>query len=92
MLGVVESAEMVAQLAQFGAAGLIALMWLVERRAAAGREARLEQAHTRLMEQREQLHALLEVISDNTRAMTALETTQRTLAAMVADMKSRGAA
>ena len=92
MNGAAEVTQVVAPLAQFGAAGLIAAMWLVERRAAARREAKLEEAHARLMEQREQLSALIEVVSGNTRAMTALETTQRTLAVMVADRKSRDAA
>ncbi|MEM1422663.1 MAG: hypothetical protein AAGH64_01545 [Planctomycetota bacterium] len=89
MNGAAELTQVLAPLAQFGAAGLIAAMWLVERRAAVLREARLEEAHARLMEQREQLTAVIEVVSGNTRAMTALETTQRTLSVMVADLKSR---
>ena len=81
--------QVLAPLAQFGAAGLIAAMWVIERRAASRREAQLEEAHSRLLEQREQLTALIDVVSGNTRAMTALETTQRTLAVMVGDLKSR---
>lgn len=84
--------EVLGEMAQFGAAGLIALMWLSERRSAASREARLVEAHGRLMEQREQLTALLDVVSENTRAMTALEASQRTLSKMVDEQRARGAA
>ncbi|GAB4554269.1 MAG: hypothetical protein Tsb0013_16810 [Phycisphaerales bacterium] len=91
-MGVGEVTQFLAPLAQFGAAGLIAAMWLVERRAASAREGQLGEAHARLMEQREQLAALIEVVTDNTRAMTALEGTQRTLASMVGEMQARDAA
>ena len=89
-LGVAEVAAVLGPMAQFGVAGLIAAMWLIERRAAARREVQLDEAHARLMEQREQLTALIEVVTDNTRAMTALETTQRTLELMVGEMTTRG--
>lgn len=92
MIGVVESSEILGELAQFGAAGLIAAMWFFERRGTAVKEARIEEAHSRLMEQREQLTALLEVVSGNTRAMTALETTQRTLSSMIASLGQRDVA
>lgn len=77
--------ELLATLAQFGTAGLIAWMWLVERRAAAERERQLTSAHERLLEQRTQLDALLSVVADNTKAVTAVEAGIRTLAAMLHD-------
>lgn len=64
---------------QFGVAGLMAWMWSAERRASADRERQLTESHTRLMEQRTQLDALLKLVSDNTRAVTALESAQRAL-------------
>lgn len=67
-----------AALAQLGAAGLIGWMWLAERRAAATRERQLGDAHERLMQERPQLSALLEVVRDNTRALSALEHTLHT--------------
>jgi hypothetical protein len=75
--------ELLATLTQFGTAGLIAWMWLVERRAAADRERQLSSAHERLLEQRTQLDALLAVIADNTKAVTAIEAGIRALATML---------
>lgn len=65
--------DLVPTLTQFGVAGLIATMWLVERRAASTREKQLAEAHDRLVESRAHLDALLAVVKDNTRAITALE-------------------
>jgi hypothetical protein len=75
--------EVLASLTQFGMAGLIAWMWLVERRASTERERQILSAHERLMEQRVQLDSLLKVVGDNTRAVTALESAQRALARAV---------
>lgn len=79
--------ELLATLTQFGTAGLIASMWLVERRSASDRERQLASAHERLLEQRTQLDALLTVIADNTKAVTAVEAGIRTLAAMLNDKR-----
>jgi hypothetical protein len=76
-------AELTAALAQAGAAGLIAWMWLSERRAAVTRERQLSDLHERLMQERISLSALVKVVRDNTRALTALEVGQRTLAAVM---------
>jgi hypothetical protein len=69
--------------AQFGAAGLIAWMWLSERRAAAARERQLTESHDRLLQERPQISTLITVVQDNTRALTALEAGHRTLAALL---------
>ena len=74
-------AELAGAAAQFGVAGLVAWMWLSERRSAAGRERELAEAHRRLMEDRAALDAVLETVRSNTRAMTALEVVQRELTA-----------
>jgi hypothetical protein len=74
---------------QFGMAGLIAWMWLTERRAAAGREKQLTDAHERLMEDRRHVDALLEVVNANTRALSALETGQRELAGLLRHLTAR---
>ncbi len=81
--------ELATALAQCGAAGLIGWMWLSERRAAATREAQLRELHERLIQERPQLAALLSVIRDNTRALTALESGQRTLAAALDRLRKR---
>lgn len=76
-------AEIAGALAQFGVAGLVGWMWLAERRAAAGRERQLAEAHDRLMAQRERAETLVGLVSASTRAMTALEASQRELARVV---------
>lgn len=75
--------EIATTLTQFGMAGLIAWMWLTERQAASGRERQLSEAHERIVDQRVQLDALLTVISENTRAVAALESGQRALSRLV---------
>lgn len=73
--------DLLSTLTQFGVAGLIAAMWLVERRAASAREKQLLDAHERIVESRAHLDALLTVVKDNTRAITALEGAVARLAA-----------
>ncbi|MFM9959328.1 MAG: hypothetical protein ACKVZJ_14820 [Phycisphaerales bacterium] len=73
---------------QFGVAGLMAWMWTSERRASQERERQLTESHERLMEQRTQLSALLDAITQATRAVTALEASQR---AIVSALRALGA-
>lgn len=76
---------------QFGVAGLIAWMWLTERRAATAREQQLSRAHEELMQKNVQLDALLTAIGENTRAIASLEAGQRSLHALLERMSgSRG--
>ena len=70
-------------LAQSGAAGLIALMWLTERRVTAARDRQLSDLADRLTQERATTSTLLAVIGDNTRALTAIEIGQRSLAAIL---------
>jgi hypothetical protein len=79
-------AEIMSALTQFGVAGLICWMWLVERRAGAERERQLSETHRALMQQREENDRLVEVVRDNTRAMTALEVGQRELVGAIERM------
>jgi hypothetical protein len=71
--------EMMSAMTQFGVAGLICWMWLTERRASGDRERQISEAHRALMEQRDEREGLVEVVRDNTRAVTALELGQREL-------------
>lgn len=73
--------DLIPQFAQFGMAGLIAWMWLTERRHAQERERRLEEAHRLALEQRVHVEQLLRVVESNTRALTLVEAGQRRLAA-----------
>lgn len=75
--------DLMAMATQFGMSGLIAWMWLTERRAATNREKQLSEAHERLMDCRVQLDALLQVVADNARAVSAVEAGQRALASVL---------
>lgn len=68
---------------QFGAAGLIAWMWITERRHAAKRDAQLTEAHEHLRDQKISLDQLLAVVTSNTRAVSSLEAAQRALLAFL---------
>lgn len=72
--------EALASLTQFGVAGLIGWMWIVERRAASVRERQLQEAHDRLIADRTRLEVLVQALRDNTRALTAIEVGQRGVA------------
>lgn len=77
--------HVIAAVAQFGAAGLIGWMWLTERRTAAERERQLADLHARVMEDRTSLTVLVGALSDNTKALTALEAGQRELVRVLAN-------
>lgn len=59
-------------LASFGAAGLMGAMWLWERNTSRTREEQLTSAHERIVSDRIQLDALVEIVQQNTQAMTRL--------------------
>jgi len=65
--------------AQFGAAGLIGMLWLHERRSGAQRERQLDEAHRAVRDMAKQRDSLLTVIQENTRALSALERSQQRL-------------
>lgn len=79
--------DLLASLAQFGAAGLIGFMWLTERRHAHARDQQLTEAHERLLEQRLQLEQLIRVVGDNTRALTRVEEAQRAVVEAMASVR-----
>ncbi len=67
-------------LAQFGAAGLMGLLWIIERRHSSQRERELSEAHARLLDERTALREVLGVVRDNTAAMAAVREGQDRLA------------
>lgn len=81
--------EVLSIVSQFGAAGLIGLMWIVERRQASVRERQLSEAHARLAGQGHALDAMLGVVKDNTRAISTLEQTQRQLVELAQEALGR---
>lgn len=60
------------ELTSFGAAGLMGAMWLWERNNSRTREEQLTAVHDRVMSDRVQLDALVEIVQQNTQAMTRL--------------------
>ena len=64
------------QLTGLGAAGLMGLMWLWERRTSQKREQQIDEAHTRILSDRVQLEALINVVRQNAEAITRLATMQ----------------
>jgi len=71
--------EVLGALTQFGVAGMVCAMWLIERRASAKREQQITEAHTLLIGQGGDRAALIAVIKENTRALSLLEAGQRGL-------------
>jgi hypothetical protein len=65
--------------AQFGVAGLIGWMWLTERKGAMERDRQLADAQALLGQSQKGVEVLLKALEDNTRAIAALEGTQRGL-------------
>ena len=64
----------VTELTSFGAAGMMSAMWLWERYTSRTREEQLTDAHERVMADRVQLDALVDLVQQNTQAMTRLNT------------------
>lgn len=86
------SDELTMIVSQFGPAGLMGLLWVLERRHAALRDRQLSEAHRRLALHEHDVAALLGVVRDNTRAIVTLEQTQRQLQRTVERVNQRLAA
>ena len=63
-------------LTQFGAAGLIGVLWILERRHAAGRDRQLDDAHRKIVTAERDLEALLNVVKENTKSINTLQQSQ----------------
>ncbi len=63
-------------LTQFGAAGLIGVLWILERRHAAHRDRQLDEAHRKIATSERDLEALLSVVKENTKAINTLQQSQ----------------
>lgn len=79
--------DLAAMIAQFGVAGLIAWLWVTERRSAGERERLLSETRRRLDTERVGVRTLLDALGANTRALTSLEATQREL---IGALRGRG--
>jgi len=81
--------EILTTITQFGVAGLIAWMWLSERRSASARERQLTEAHEGLMRSQKELDILTSLLERNARAMASLEAGQRELTGVLRELASR---
>ena len=72
-------AEIATIVSQFGAAGLMGLLWIAERRHAALRDGQLTEAHRLITAREHEAAALLGIVRENTRAIVTLEQTQQRL-------------
>ena len=69
--------DMLQLLTEFGAAGLIGMLWLLERRAASARERQIDESHQRIMTSNQHVASLSEIVNRNTRAIESLERSQQ---------------
>ncbi len=74
---------------EFGAAGLIGILWILERRHASKRDRQLDEAHRLLNTQGRELEIWLRLVSENTKALSGLERTQRELIEMLQSWRRR---
>ena len=81
--------SLLTMLSQFGAAGLIGVLWILERRHAASRDRQLDESHQRLIAQSREIDALLQVVKDNTRAISAMESAQQRLITLLEALNKR---
>lgn len=72
--------DIASTLTQFGTAGLIGWMWLTERKGALARERQIAEAHEALMHERAAFGVVIEALRENTKALAAIESSQRDLA------------
>lgn len=66
-------------ISSLGAAGLIGVMWLWERRQSTQREKQLDEAHTRILADRVQLDALIDLVQHSTETLSKLALQQDAL-------------
>jgi len=78
--------EFLQPLTQFGVAGLMGLLWVWERLMSRRREAQLNEAHIRLMNQHRELSVLVKLVRQNTRAMVRFDQTQQQLKELLEKM------
>ncbi|HEY0007730.1 MAG TPA: hypothetical protein VGB55_03315 [Tepidisphaeraceae bacterium] len=69
-----ETMPLIDNISSLGAAGLIGVMWLWERKQSAQREKQLEDAHTRIMSDGIKLEALMDLVKSSTEAISTMVT------------------
>lgn len=74
------------ELTSFGAAGLMGMMWLWERRQSRVYEQRLSDCHTRILRDEERLEQFVKVVEQNTVALTRSNESQRVMIETLKDL------
>jgi len=74
---------------QFGVAGLMGVLWVWERMHSRQRDAQLTQAHTRIVDQRERLGVMVEMIRSNAETLERLNQTHTRLMQLMETMSER---
>ena len=80
---------MIQVMSELGAAGLIGMLWIMERRLAARRERQIDENHRRLHQQQQELEVWIDLVKQNIRAINQLEQTQRELITMLRRWRRR---
>jgi hypothetical protein len=70
---------MIESISQFGVAGLMGVLWVVERLNSRRRETQLDEAHARLLRRGEELELLTRLVQRNTVVIERFHATQRRL-------------
>lgn len=71
--------EMFPSLAQFGVAGLMGALWVWERLYSRRRERQLSEVHEVILNERQQLQVLVELVRNNTASIERFDRTQTQL-------------
>jgi len=72
-----------AAMTNFGSAGLIGLLWILERRYAAHKDRQLDEAHRAAVDRRSEVEALHGVVKENSAAISRLEEVQHRLVDLI---------
>jgi hypothetical protein len=74
---ILESVPSLDQFTNLGMAGVMGAMWLWERRTSRVREQQIDEAHARILADRVMLEELMDVVRQNTEALTLLTAIQQ---------------
>lgn len=73
-------------LTQFGVAGLMGALWVWERAHSRTRERQITESHDAIMDRDRQHESLLQLVRDNTRALSRFEQTQNRMCQLLENM------
>lgn len=71
--------SVIESISQFGVAGLMGVLWVVERLNSRRRETQLDEAHRHLVRRRDELELLTRLVQRNTAVIERFHATQRRL-------------